>query len=120
VLVGSLLLSPVFMVVYVLVGGTVGALSACASGAVLVCTFSVTTVMSQEYLPTKIATAAGMSIGLAMGFGGVAAVILGAIADTVNLRAALLVTAAGPLVGALAAVWLPGTGRLGARPVLAE
>jgi FSR family fosmidomycin resistance protein-like MFS transporter len=120
VLLGSLLLSPVFVFVYILAGGTVGAISACIAGAVLVSTFSATTVMSQEYLPTRIATAAGMSIGLAMGFGGVAAVILGAIADTVNLRTALLVTAAGPLLGALAAVWLPGKHALRARPVLAE
>ena len=120
VLVCSLLLSPVFVFVYVLAGGTVGAISACISGAVLVSTFSVTTVMSQEYLPSKIATAAGMSIGLAMGFGGVAAVILGAVADTVDLRAALLVTAAGPLVGAIVALWLPGTRKVRARPALAE
>jgi MFS transporter, FSR family, fosmidomycin resistance protein len=120
VLVGSLFLSPVFVSVYVLAGGTVGAISGCISGALLVSTFSVTTVMSQEYLPSKLATAAGMSIGLAMGFGGVAAVILGAIADTVNLRAALLVTAAGPALGAVFALWLPARREFRARPVLAE
>jgi MFS transporter, FSR family, fosmidomycin resistance protein len=120
VLVASLLLSPVFVFVYVLAGGTVGAISGCISGAVLVSTFSVTTVMSQEYLPTKVATAAGMSIGLAMGFGGAAAVILGAIADTVDLRAALLVTAAGPIIGAVFALWLPGRRAFRGRPVLSE
>jgi MFS transporter, FSR family, fosmidomycin resistance protein len=76
--------------------------------------------MSQEYLPTKVATAAGMSIGLAMGFGGAAAVILGAIADTVDLRAALLVTAAGPIIGAVFALWLPGRRAFRGRPVLSE
>jgi MFS transporter, FSR family, fosmidomycin resistance protein len=120
VLVSSMMLSPFPVLVYVLAGGTIGAIAVCIGGAVIVSSFSVTTVMSQEYLPTKLAMASGMSVGLAMGLGGIAAVILGAIADTVDLRAALLVTAVGPALGGIVALWLPGRRGLRARPALAE
>jgi len=45
--------------------------------------------------------------GLATGLGGVAAVVLGAVADAVNLRAALIGTAIGPALGVLIAAGLP-------------
>jgi hypothetical protein len=54
-----------------------------------------------------------------MGLGGIAAVLLGVIADTVDLRAALLATAAGPALGALFAVWLPGERQRHGQPLLA-
>ena len=107
VLVASLMLSPGLVAVFALVGGAVGAVAVCLAGAVIVSTFSVTTVMGQEYLPSKIAMASGMTVGLAMGLGGIGAVLLCVIADSVDLRAALLATAAGPALGALAALWLP-------------
>jgi hypothetical protein len=44
--------------------------------------------------------------GLAIGLGRVAAV-LGGIADSIDLRAALFATAAGPVLGILLAAWLP-------------
>ena len=47
-------------------------------------------VMSQEYLPRHIGMASGLSIGLSIGLGGIAAVILGAVADSVDLETALL------------------------------
>jgi FSR family fosmidomycin resistance protein-like MFS transporter len=118
VLVSSLALSPALVLVFVLVGGTIGAVSVCVAGAVIVSTFSVTTVMGQEYLPTRIAMASGMTIGLATGLGGVAAVALGAIADTINLRAALIATAIGPALGALVAARLPSERPIRTEPVL--
>ena len=119
VLVTSLTLSPVLVLAYVLVGGTAGAVAVCVAGAVIVSTFSVTTVMSQEYLPSKIAMASGMSVGLATGLGGIAAVILGVIADSVDLRTALIVTAIGPGLGAILALRLPREGPARAQPILA-
>jgi len=67
----------------------------------------VTMVMSQEYLPRHIGMASGLSIGLSIGLGGVAAVFLGAVADAVDLRAALYLCAAAPVVGLLLALRLP-------------
>jgi FSR family fosmidomycin resistance protein-like MFS transporter len=72
-------------------------------------TFGVTMVMSQEYLPRHIGMASGLSIGLSIGLGGVAAVALGALADAVDLRAALYVCAAAPVVALALALPLPSS-----------
>jgi FSR family fosmidomycin resistance protein-like MFS transporter len=114
VLIGSLVLTPGLVLVFVLVGGLLGAIAVCAAGAVIVSTFGVTIVMSQEYMPSRVATASGMSVGVATGLGGVAAVLLGAVADAVDLKTALIVTAFGPALGALVAFGLPDD-RLGRR-----
>ena len=119
IIVSSHILSPVLVITYVLVGGAIGVVAVCLAGAVIVSTFSVTTVLGQEYLPTRIAMASGITVGLAMGLGGIAAVALGAIADSVDLRAALLATAAIPAFGALAAIWLPREHRTMTKPILA-
>ena len=66
-----------------------------AVGACVVGTFGVTMVMSQEYLPRHIGMASGLSIGFSIGLGGIAAVILGALADSVDLRTALWTSALG-------------------------
>ena len=47
-------------------------------------------------MPGRVGMASGLSIGFAIGLGGVAAVTLGAVADAVDLETALLLTAAGP------------------------
>jgi FSR family fosmidomycin resistance protein-like MFS transporter len=100
------------ILVYVLVGGPLGALAVTLSGAVVIGTFGVSLVMSQEYMPGRVGMASGLSIGLAIGLGGVAALTLGAVADTVDLRAAVLATALGPAL-ALAVSWmLPPAPRL--------
>jgi FSR family fosmidomycin resistance protein-like MFS transporter len=118
-LVASLLLTPGLILVYVLVGGTLGAVCVCAAGAAIVSTFGVTIVLSQEYQPSRIAMASGMSVGLATGLGGVAAVILGAIADAVDLKTALIVTAGGPALGVLVSFLLPADHRLFRTPAAA-
>jgi FSR family fosmidomycin resistance protein-like MFS transporter len=51
--------------------------------------------------------ASGLSVGLAMGLGGLAAVALGAVADTVDLETALYVGAAAPGLGAFVCLALP-------------
>jgi FSR family fosmidomycin resistance protein-like MFS transporter len=63
--------------------------------------------MSQEFLPGREATAAGLSVGLAIGLGGVAAILLGAVADAIDLRTALLATVAGPALGVILGLGLP-------------
>ena len=52
-------------------------------------------------------TASGLTIGLAMGLGGIAAVVLGAVADAIDLQTALYVAAAAPAFGALVCLFLP-------------
>jgi len=65
--------------------------------------------MSQEYLPRHIGLASGLSIGLSIGLGGIAAVILGAVADSVDLETAFYVCAAAPVLGALLTTMLPSS-----------
>ena len=107
VLAGSLALTPALLVVFALSNGAIAVIAVTLAGALLVSGFGLTTFMRQEYLPSRIATASGMTVGLTMGFGGVAAVLLGVVADSVDLRTALLVTAAAPAVGAFVALLLP-------------
>jgi FSR family fosmidomycin resistance protein-like MFS transporter len=120
VLLGSLALTSPLIVVFLAVGGAVGALALAAVGACVIGTFGVTMVMSQEYLPRRIGMASGLSIGLSIGLGGVAAVVIGALADSIDLRSALYVCAAAPLAGLALAAVLPSsrsTGRLSPEPV---
>ena len=72
-------------------------------------TFGVTLVMSQEYMPGRVGMASGLSIGLAIGLGGVAAVALGAVADVLDLEAAVLATISRPGALHLPHAHAPGT-----------
>jgi FSR family fosmidomycin resistance protein-like MFS transporter len=105
------LLTVPLVVVYATVGGTIGHISVALAGMCVISTFGITTVLSQELLPSRIALASGLSIGLAIGLGGIFAVALGGVADSVDLRTAVLVSAIGPLVGAILALWLPHESR---------
>jgi FSR family fosmidomycin resistance protein-like MFS transporter len=98
---------PVLIVVFVLAGGVVGALALMLVGLCVVGTFGVTMVLSQLYLPQHVGVASGLSVGLAMGLGGVAAVALGVLADAVDLEVALYVCAAAPAFGLVLALMLP-------------
>ncbi len=79
-------------------------------GVALYVPFSVVVVMAQEYLPNRIGTASGMTLGLAVTAGGLVAPLLGALADRRGLAAPLLVASLLPLLG-LAAAWTPPADR---------
>ncbi len=87
--------------------GILGLVGLAAAGACLVSTFGVTIVLSQEYLPSRMGTAAGLSIGFSIGLGGLAAIGVGALADTFGLSAALWTTPIAALVGAGLTMLLP-------------
>jgi len=121
VVIASMLATGPLILVYVLVGGVLGAVALALVGVCVISTFGVTMVMSQEYLPSRIGMASGLAIGLSIGLGGIAAVGLGAIADTIDLRFAMLAAAAAPVAGFVLALMLPSTrsrGRLAPEPVL--
>jgi FSR family fosmidomycin resistance protein-like MFS transporter len=109
VLLASLAAAGPLTLVFVAVGGTIGAIALAGVGICVIGTFGVTMVMSQEYLPRHIGVASGLSIGLSIGLGGIAAVALGALADAVDLRATLYVCAAAPVAGLALAALLPST-----------
>jgi FSR family fosmidomycin resistance protein-like MFS transporter len=111
VLLGSLIATPPLIAVFIGVGGIPGAFALALVGCCVIGTFGVTMVMSQQYLPSRIGMASGLSIGMSIGLGGIAAVGLGAIADSIDLRAALWVCAVAPLAAFALAVLLPRAGR---------
>ncbi|HET9242359.1 MAG TPA: MFS transporter [Gaiella sp.] len=98
---------PFLVVAFVAVGGALGTLALMLVGVSVVGTFGITIVLSQLYLPRHVGMASGLSIGLAMGLGGIAAVALGAVADAVDLETALYVAAAAPALGAAFCLALP-------------
>jgi MFS transporter, FSR family, fosmidomycin resistance protein len=110
VLVASVLATGPLIVVYLAVGGAVGAVALALVGPCVIGTFGVTMVMSQEYLPRHIGLASGLGIGLSIGLGGIAAVALGGLADAVDLESALYVCAVAPFAAVLLCGLLPPTG----------
>jgi MFS transporter, FSR family, fosmidomycin resistance protein len=111
VLIGSIAATAPLTLVFVAVGGAVGAIALALVGACVIGTFGVTMVMSQEYLPRRIGLASGLSIGMSIGLGGIAAVALGALADTVDLRTSMYVCAVVPLAAVALAAFLPSSRR---------
>jgi len=107
VLAGSFAVATPLILVYALAGGWVGAVALVLAGAAVIGTFGVSLVMSQEYLPARVGLASGLSIGLAIGLGGVAALSLGAVADAIDVHAAVVATAAGPALALLVTLVLP-------------
>ena len=107
VLLWSNLVSGPLILVFVLVGGVPGAVALALVGIAVIGTFGITMVLSQDYLPRHIGMASGLSIGFSIGLGGIAAVVLGAIADAVDLRAAFYVCAAAPVVALALTPLLP-------------
>ncbi len=121
VLLASLVATPPLIVVFVAVGGVLGIAALALVGVCVVGTFGVVGVMSQEYLPSRIGLASGITIGFSIGLGGVAALGLGALADAVDLEAALYASAGLSALAVGLAVFLPSPRaprRLAAEPVV--
>jgi len=100
------LVTPMILV-FVYVGGVAGAFALMLVGVCVVGTFGVTMVLSQLYLPRHLGMASGLSVGLAMGIGGVAAVVLGGVADALDLKTALTICALVPAIGVVVCLRLP-------------
>jgi MFS transporter, FSR family, fosmidomycin resistance protein len=102
------------VLLYALDDGPFGVVALALAGVTIIGTFGVSLVMSQEYMPSRVGLASGLSIGLAIGLGGIAALSLGALADAIDIETAVLATAAGPALALLVALALPPTkaGRL--------
>lgn len=69
--------------------------------------FSVLVVMGQEYLPNRVGTASGVTLGLAVTAGGLSAPLLGLVADRWGLAAPLLAVSVIPLLAVAIALTLP-------------
>ena len=113
-------LLPPLILVFLEVGGVLGGVALAGVGFCVVGTFGITIVLSQLYLPNNTGMASGLAVGLAMGIGGVAAVLLGGVADAIDLKTALVLAALAPAIGVVLCLLLPSPRRrVAARPVIA-
>src|SRR3712207_5275540 len=94
VLAGSMLLLSPLIYAFAFSGPSTGMVLLALVGAATVGTFGVTVVMGQEYLPGRIGIAAGVTMGLSIGLGGVGAPVLGFLADRAGLPVTMLVIVA--------------------------
>jgi len=106
-LLASMLVLPPLVFCFTLAGPLAGMALLVFVGAATVGTFGITVVMGQEYLPGRIGLAAGVTMGLSIGLGGVGAPLLGLVADYAGLSFTMLVIAALPVLGLLLALTLP-------------
>jgi FSR family fosmidomycin resistance protein-like MFS transporter len=109
ILVGSMALLSPLLVLFLLVGRWPATALLVGIGFVVISNFSVTVVMGQEYMPSRLGLASGIMLGAAIGAGGVAAAALGALADATSLDTTLWVIALTPLPALLLALTLPPT-----------
>jgi FSR family fosmidomycin resistance protein-like MFS transporter len=107
VLLASMLVLPPLIFCFTLAGPAFGMALLILVGAATVGTFGITVVMGQEYLPGRIGLAAGITMGLSIGLGGVGAPLLGLVADNAGLSFTMLVIAVLPLPGLVLALTLP-------------
>ncbi|MBM9509226.1 MFS transporter [Actinacidiphila acididurans] len=63
--------------------------------------FSLQVTLGQDYLPSRVGTASGITLGLAVSVGGLISPVIGALADATSLRTALA-----PLIAMPALCWL--------------
>jgi FSR family fosmidomycin resistance protein-like MFS transporter len=109
VLLGSMAVQLPLLVLFVLSGSIVAGVLLAGIGFVTIMSFSVTVVMGQEYLPRRLGLASGVTLGAAIGVGGVAAVLLGVLADAAGLTAVMWTIALLPVPALLIGLTLPLT-----------
>jgi MFS transporter, FSR family, fosmidomycin resistance protein len=124
VLIGTMALLLPLLLALPLVGAAAATVLLGAIGFVAISSFAVTVIMGQAYLPSRPGLASGVTLGLSIGLGGVAATALGVVADAHGLQAVLWTVAALPVPALLLALSLPSVpaagGRRPARPELAR
>ncbi|MGW1022024.1 MFS transporter [Streptomyces niveus] len=72
--------------------------------------FSLQVTLGQDYLPTRVGTAGGITLGLTVSIGGLASPVVGAVADATSLRTALAPLILMPLLSWLLFRTLPEPG----------
>jgi FSR family fosmidomycin resistance protein-like MFS transporter len=92
---------------FLAVGPGPGMVVLAAIGGLTIATFSVTVVMGQRFLPGRVGVASGVTLGLSIGVGGLAASALGAVADRWGLQTALDIVMLAPFPALGLALTLP-------------
>lgn len=102
--VGSLILSTPLFFGFFTTNGLVSTIFLALAGACLLSSFSVTVIAAQEAIPDNKALAAGLTMGLAGGLGGLSVIFLGKIGDIWGVSTAVSVDFMLPLFAGLIAV----------------
>ena len=105
-IVGSLILAPLMFYGYFHTSGLLSYLLLSLGGMGLLSSFSVTVVMTQQIIPENKALASGLSLGFAIGIGGLAVYGLGVYADYVGLKATIQLVFALPLLAGFIGLFL--------------
>ncbi|MEO6827344.1 MAG: MFS transporter [Microbacteriaceae bacterium] len=87
-----------------------------ATGIAIFMPFAVFVILGQDYLPNRIGTASGVTVGLAVSIGGLFTPILGWIADATDLRVILIILIALPAVALLLTTLLHDPNRVPRHP----
>ncbi len=106
VIVVSMLLYPLFASLMLLGDGVRLWFLAAAAGATLLCSFSVTVVLTQELLPGHLGLASGLTLGLGFGTGGLGTALSGWMADGLGLTETMWVLALVPASASLFAAFI--------------
>lgn len=77
-----------------------------AAGVAMFLPFSVFVLLGQDYLPNRIGTASGMTVGLGASIGGLANPLIGWLADATTLRTALVTLLVLPVIALIVAMFL--------------
>ena len=109
IVVGSMAALGPLLVLFLLAGRWPATALLVGIGFVVIANFSITVVMGQEYLPNRLGLASGITVGAAIGFGGIAAAALGALADATSLDTAMWTIASVPFLALVIAWTLPPT-----------
>jgi len=109
ILVGFLATLTPLLVLLLLAGTAAGFALVALIGFFCVGNFSITVVMGQELLPGRVGIASGVTLGAAIGAGGLIAAALGIVADHAGLTAVMVAIALLPLPALALALSLPST-----------
>jgi MFS transporter, FSR family, fosmidomycin resistance protein len=120
VLVGTQVLLLPLLAVLPVVGAAGATVLLGLAGFVTIASFSVTIVLGQAYLPSRVGLASGITLGLAIGLGGVAATALGVVADAAGLQAVLWTIAVLPVPALLLSLSLPTVPPARRRPLVVQ
>ena len=97
----SLMLSTPFFLAFLATQGFLSTVFLALAGASLLSSFSVTVVAAQEAIPDNKALAAGISMGLAGGLGGLAVILIGRLGDVWGLPQAVFLLFSLPVLAGL-------------------
>lgn len=107
-LLGSMVLSAVFLFFFLRSSGTMAYIWGILLGMALISTFATTVVFGQRLMPNSIGMASGLMLGFSVGAGSIGSFVIGYIADSWGLLSAMQLLTVLPLIGIFLAYIIPG------------